>query len=401
MTKTRFLKAGLAVLGLAVFAAAAAQSDKGQGFNGLGMGLGNLSRLSKAQTRSISPENFTGEKGQAAMSADGPAMNAARDLGQGWKVSPYVRVPAGETFVMADVKGEGAIQQIWLTPAGTWRFAVLRIYWDGETEPSVECPVGDFFACGWGQYAQVSSLPVCVNPGSAFNCYWEMPFRKGFKMTIENIAAKPRPNEAPTANQFTVYYQINYALTDVPDDAAYFHAQFRRVNPLPYKDVYTIVDGIKGWGHYVGTYMAWGVHNNGWWGEGEIKFYLDGDTKFPTIAGTGTEDYFCGSYDFDAKAPDGSIQYREFTTPYTGLPQVIRGDGHYQVMQRFGLYRWHIMDPIRFEKDLKVTIQALGWRSGGRYLPLQDDIASVAFWYQTEPHAKFPKLPDRDALEII
>jgi D-arabinan exo alpha-(1,3)/(1,5)-arabinofuranosidase (non-reducing end) len=401
MTKTLIFKAGLAILGLAVFAAAAAQSDKDKGFNGLGLGLGNLSRLSKAQTRSISPENFTGEKGKAAMSTDGPAMNAARDLGQGWKVSPYVRVPAGETFVMADVKGEGAIQQIWLTPAGNWRFAILRIYWDGETEPSVECPVGDFFACGWGQYAQVSSLPVCVNPGSAFNCYWEMPFRKGFKMTIENVAAKPRPNEAPATNQFTVYYQINYTLTDVPDDAAYFHAQFRRVNPLPYKDVYTIVDGIKGWGHYVGTYMAWGVNNNGWWGEGEIKFYMDGDSKFPTIAGTGTEDYFCGSYDFDAKAPDGSIQYHEFTTPYTGLPQVIRGDGHYQVQQRFGLYRWHIMDPIRFEKDLKVTIQALGWRSGGRYLPLQDDIASVAFWYQTEPHAKFPKLPDRDHLEII
>jgi hypothetical protein len=402
MNKAILIKAGLAVLMFAVFAAAAApQSDKDKSFNGLGMGLGNLSRLSKAQTRSISPENFTGEKGKAAMSTDGPAMSAARDLGQGWKVSPYVRIPAGETFVMADVKGEGAIQQIWLTPAGTWRHAILRIYWDGETEPSVECPVGDFFASGWGQYAQVTSLPVCVNPGSAFNCYWEMPFRKGFKMTLENIGAKPRPNEAPTTNQFTVYYQINYTLTDVPDDAAYFHAQFRRVNPLPYKDVYTILDGVKGWGHYVGTYMAWGVHNNGWWGEGEIKFFMDGDSKFPTIAGTGTEDYFCGSYDFDAKAPDGSIQYHEFTTPYTGLPQVIRGDGHYQVMQRFGLYRWHIMDPIRFEKDLKVTIQALGWRTGGRYLPLQDDIASVAFWYQQEPHAKFPKLPDRDYLEII
>jgi len=399
MKSTIILKAGLAVLTLAVFAAAAAQSEKK--FDGLGLGLGNLSRLSKAQTRSISPENFNGEKGKAGMSTDGPAMNAARDLGQGWKVSPYVRVPAGETFVMADVKGEGAIQQIWLTPAGTWRFAILRFYWDGETEPSIECPVGDFFACGWGQYAQVSSLPVCVNPGSAFNCYWEMPFRKGFKITIENIGAKPRPGEAPNTNQFTVYYQINYTLTDVPDDAAYFHAQFRRVNPLPYKEVYTILDGVKGWGHYVGTYMAWGVNNNGWWGEGEIKFFLDGDSKFPTIAGTGTEDYFCGSYDFDAKAPDGTIQYHEFTTPYTGLPQVIRGDGHYQVQQRFGLYRWHIMDPIRFEKDLKVTIQALGWMSGGRYLPLQDDISSVAFWYQQEPHAKFPKLPSKDYLEII
>jgi hypothetical protein len=190
-------------------------------------------------------------------------------------------------------------------------------------------------------------------------------------------------------------------LTDVPDDAAYFHAQFRRVNPLPYRSVYAIVDGIKGWGHYVGTYMAWGVNNNNWWGEGEIKFFLDGDKDFPTICGTGTEDYFCGSYDFDTKRPDGTVQYTEHTTPYSGLAQVIRGDGHYDVEQRFGLYRWHIMDPIRFEKDLKVTIQALGWRSGGRYLPLQDDISSVAFWYQQEPHAPFPKLPDKDYLEII
>jgi hypothetical protein len=369
-------------------------------FKGLGMSLGNLSRLSHARTRSISPENFTGEKGQAGMSTDGPARNAARDLGQGWKVSPYVTIKPGDTFLMADVKGPGAIQQIWCTPAGTWRFAILRIYWDGETEPSVECPLGDFFACGWGQYAQISSLPVCVNPGSAFNCYWEMPFRKGFRMTLENIADKPLTPQSPS-NNFTIYYQINYTETDVPADAAYFHAQFRRVNPLPYKSVYTILDGVKGWGHYVGTYLAWGVHNNGWWGEGEIKFYLDGDKDFPTICGTGTEDYFCGSYDFDAKAPDGSIQYHEFTTPYSGLPQVIRGDGHYQVQQRFGLYRWHIMDPIRFEKDLKVTIQALGWMSGGRYLPLQDDIASVAFWYQQEPHAPFPKLPEKNKLEII
>ena len=378
------------VLAAAAVFAAAAQEKKPH--NGLGMGLNTLSRLSHAQTRSISPENFTGEKGKAAMSTDGPAMSSARDLGQGWKISPYVTLKPKETFVMADVKNQqGAIQQIWCTPSGTSRFAILRFYWDGETEPSVECPLGDFFASGWGQYAQINSLPVCVNPGSAYNCYWEMPFRKGFKITLENIADE----------RFTIYYQINYTLTEVPEDAAYFHAQFRRVNPLPYKEVCTILDGVKGWGHYVGTYLAWGVHNNGWWGEGEIKFFLDGDSNFPTIAGTGTEDYFCGSYDFDAKAPDGTSQYHEFSTPYTGLAQVLRGDGHYQVQQRFGLYRWHIMDPIRFEKDLKVTIQALGWRSGGRYLPLQDDIASVAFWYQAEPHAKFPKFPDKDALEII
>ena len=202
-----------------------------------------------------------------------------------------------------------------------------------------------------------------------------------------------------------LYYQVDYTLTDVPEDAAYFHAQFRRVNPLPYKQVYTLVDGIKGKGQYVGTYLAWGVNNNHWWGEGEIKFYMDGDTDFPTINGTGTEDYFCGSYDFDTRKKNAAgidvVDYQEFSTAYAGLPQVIRGDGHYQVQQRFGLYRWHITDPIRFEKDLKVTIQALGWRTNyGKYLPLKDDIASVVFWYQAEPHIKFPALPQRDELEI-
>lgn len=201
-----------------------------------------------------------------------------------------------------------------------------------------------------------------------------------------------------------LYYQIDYTLTDIPEDAAYFHAQFRRVNPLPYMENYTLLDGVKGKGHYVGTYLAWGVHNNGWWGEGEIKFFIDGDKEFPTICGTGTEDYFCGSYDFDTRSKNSagveSVNYTEFNTPYAGLHQVIRGDGHYDVMQRFGMYRWHITDPIRFEKDLKITIQALGWRNDGRYLPLQDDIASVVFWYQTEPHATYPTLPAKDKLEV-
>jgi len=385
--KRAFMKAAAVLLVSAAFLAAQEKTA----FDGLFLNLANLMRLSHAQTRSVSPENFTGEKGKAGMSTDGPALNAARDLGQGWKISPYVKIKPKETFVLADIQGMGAIQHLWMTPSGTWRFAVLRFYWDGEKEPSVEAPIGDFFACGWQRYAHVASLPVCVNPGSGLNSYWQMPFRKGFKITIENIADDP----------FTIYYQVDYTLTDVPADAAYFHAQFRRTNPLASKDVYPILDGVKGWGHYVGTYLAWGVNNNGWWGEGEIKFYLDGDTDFPTICGTGTEDYFCGSYNFDTKGPDGVVRYTEFTTPYSGLPQVIRGDGHYDVQQRFGLYRWHIMDPVRFEKDLKVTIQALGWRSGGRYLPLQDDIASVAYWYQAEPHAKFPKLPDKDGLEII
>ncbi len=237
---------------------------------------------------------------------------------------------------------------------------------------------------------------MCVNPGSGFNSYWPMPFRRSCKITITNLADVDA----------YLYYQITYTLTDLDEDTGYFHAQFRRSNPLPYQQVHTLVDGIQGQGHYVGTYMAWGTNNSGWWGEGEIKFYMDGDDPYPTICGTGTEDYFGGSYNFDPSTPgvgmkEESRGYVEFTTPYSGLPQVIRPDGSYRSQMRFGMYRWHILDPIRFQRDLKVTIQALGWRAGKRYLPLQDDIASVAYWYQSLPFQPFPSLPDRDMLEII
>jgi hypothetical protein len=361
-------------------------------FDGLNVGLGNLYRVSKAKSRSICPENFTGEKGKAAMSVDGPAKGAARDLGQGWKVSPYVHVKSKTTFTLAEIEGPGAIQHIWLTPAplDRTRWFILRFYWDDEPEPSIECPLGDFFACGWAKYCQINSLAVCVNPGSAFNAYWQMPFRKKARITLENLDDQ----------QMTIYYQIDYTLTEVPADAAYLHAQFRREKPLKTKGLYTILDGVAGRGQYVGTYLAWGVHSTGWWGEGEIKFYLDGDKEFPTICGTGTEDYFCGSYNFDTTGPDGKRRYTEFSGPYAGLAQVIRPDGLYDAVTRFGLYRWHIPDPVRFDQDLKVTIQALGWMKDGRYQPLQDDIASVAFWYQQEPHKQFPKLPAKDELEL-
>ena len=369
-------------------------SASAQKFNGINSNMGNLFQLSDAKSRSISPENFSGEKGKGGMATTGTGTNASRDLGQTWKVSPSIVIKSKTTYTIAEMDGPGSIQHIWMTPTGNWRYTIIRIYWDDETTPSVEAPVGDFFCMGWGRYSPLQSLAVAVNPGSAFNCYWPMPFRKKCKITMENIADE----------DMYLYYQIDYILTDVPDDAAYFHAQFRRTNPLPYKQDYVLVDGIKGRGQYVGTYMAIGVTNNGWWGEGEIKFFMDDDTKFPTICGTGTEDYFCGSYDFDTRKKNDAgvetVNYTEFCSPYTGMPQVIRGDGHYDVMQRFGLYRWHVTDPIRFEKNLKVTIQSLGWRHDGRYLPQQNDIASVVFWYQTEPHAPFPKLPEKDLLEV-
>jgi hypothetical protein len=364
-----------------------------QPFNGLGSNMGNLFMLSNAKTRSISPENFTGEKGSAGMAKpeekDIPhkagAWHAASELGQGWKVNPWVHIKSGETFTLAEINGSGAIQHIWMTPTGNWHHSILRIYWDDETDPSVECPVGNFFGMAWGEYAPLTSLAICVNPGSAFNCYWTMPFRKKCRITMQNISPK---------DEMTVYYQIDYTLTDVPADAGYFHAQFRQSNNDPSSD-YTIVDNIEGKGQYVGTFLAVGVHNNGWWGEGEIKFFMDEDSKFPTICGTGTEDYFCGSYNFDVKG-----QYHEFCTPYSGMHQVIRPDGTYKSQERFGLYRWHINDPIRFEKKLKVTIQDLGWQHNGLYRQQHSDMSSVCFWYQNSPHTKYPPLPSAQELDV-
>ena len=351
--------------------------------------LDALSCLSASVTRSISAENITGEPGQGGRTPlnEGSARNAARDLGDGWKVNPYLVAAPGEDCLLADITGCGSIRHIWITPSShEWRNLILRFYWDESPVPSIECPIGDFFASGWGEYAQINSLAVCVNPGRAFNCYWTMPFRTHARVTLQNR----------TESDVCVYYQISYELGALPEGAGYFHAQFNRTNPLPYKQDYVILDKIEGRGQYVGTCMSWGVNNAGWWGEGEIKFFMDGDEKYPTICGTGTEDYFCGSYNFDVGG-----QYIPFSTPYSGLSHVLRPDGAYRSQTRFGLYRWHITDPIHFKHDLRVTIQALGWRSGGRYLPLQDDIASVAFWYQDKPCARRVPLPDKDQLEII
>lgn len=322
------------------------------------------------------------------MAQEGTNSYYARELGCGWKISPSISLKPGECFTLADIIGPGIIKHIWITDdCRRNRTMVLRMYWDNSEMPSVEVPLGDFFAsAAYQEYNPISSIPVCVNPRRGLNCYWEMPFYKNCKITIENI----------NHEDVTLYYQIDYILTELPDNCAYFHAQFRRVNPLPYKEVYTILDNVNGNGQYVGTYLFWGANNNGWWGEGEIKFYLDGDKEFPTICGTGTEDYFCGSWNFEV---DG--KYCDFSTPYVGFSNVMKTDRTYMANQRFSMYRWHIPDPIYFKSDIRVTIQALGWRSNQRYLPLQDDISSVAYWYQDTICDSFPKFPSANELEII
>jgi hypothetical protein len=339
--------------------------------------LANLFLLSDAETRSISAENPLGERGGGAKAVP-DANHPASMLGKSWKVRPCITLPPGETTTLMDVAGPGVIQHIWITvDPRAYRETVLRIYWDDEPTPSVETPLGDFFANGHGLRYNVNSLPVAVNPSGGFNAYWPMPFSRRAKITIESL--HPHPIEG-------FFYQITYTLTDVPENAARFHAQFRRSLTTREVPEHIILDGITGQGHYVGTFLAWSQMSNGWWGEGEIKFFMDGDGEYPTICGTGTEDYFGGAWCFDGQT---------YSTPFLGYPLYRKSEGE---MPRHGLYRWHVMDPIRFRANLKVTIQALGWWPHGKFQPLTDDIASVGYWYQSEPHAAFPAFPPQHEL---
>jgi hypothetical protein len=349
--------------------------------------LGGISRLRQVQTRSISPENFDGSSGGGGRATEGTGADCARDLGVGWKVSPSVDIRAGETFDLASIEGAGKITHIWITThPEAWRTLILRAYWDGADEPAIEVPYGDFFCNGWGVFAQVNSVPIAANPHGGFNSYWPMPFQDGAKLTLENTSG----------SDARVYFQVTYEIGGDYAGEAYLHAQWNRSNPLDYLTPHVLVEGVEGGGHFVGSYIAWGANSNGWWGEGEIKFYLDDDDEFPTICGTGTEDYFGGAWDFELPGRG----YAEFSTPYLGMPQVIRPDGLYVSQQRFGMYRWHLADPIHFAEKLRVDIQALGWRSGRRYLPLRDDIASTALFYLDRPVAHRPAAPTADSMEL-
>jgi hypothetical protein len=342
--------------------------------------LSNIYLDRDAESRSLSAENPTGEKAKGAM-ADPKGEGPSRELGQGWKVAPCLTLKAGETATLMDTEGPGVIRHMWITFSNTfYRDVIIRVYWDGQDQPSVEAPLGDFLCNSWNCRQNILALPINVNPSGGMNIYFPMPFKKHARITVENDS----PNDLSG-----FFYTINYTLETVPEDALYFHASWRRSNPLPYGEEYLMVEGIEGHGQYVGTFMAWQQNNAGWWGEGEIKMYIDGDKKFPTICGTGTEDYFGGAWGFGA----------DFTAPYLGYQQVVGKSG--EVGARMTLYRFHVHDPVFFKSDLKVMMQALGWRSEGRFLPMQDDISSVVYWYQTLPHTPFAPLPDRNGREII
>jgi hypothetical protein len=336
--------------------------------------LSGLTVLRDWESRSISAENPDGSKAGGARAV--PVGGPARELGMGWKVRPCVDLPSGQTLTLADIAGPGTIQHIWMTvDARAYRDCILRFFWDEEETPSVEVPLGDFFANGHGLRCSVNSLMVAVNPMGGFNCYWPMPFARRALLTIENQGEQEVKD---------FFYQVDYALGELPAGLAYFHAQWRIGMTRREHPEHIILDGVRGDGQYVGSYLAWTQCSDGWWGEGEVKFYLDGDGEHPTICGTGTEDYFGGAWCFG----------ETFCAPFSGYPLWQREAGR---VPKHGLYRWHVLDPIRFRRDLRVTVQSLGWWPGGLYQPLTDEIASTAFWYQRDPHAPFPSLLPRDA----
>jgi len=321
----------------------------------------------------------------------------------------YVVVEPGQTATIADIPGAGVIRHIWITIAHEekefLRRDILRAYWDGETQPSIESPVGDFFGVGHARATNYWSMPLNMVTGgrpekearAAMNCYFPMPFARGAKFTLENQGTKPIR---------ALYFNIDYeAHTAVPDDALRFHAHWRRVNPtvgtvdlknrangflkvnevvnLDGKNNYVIMEAT-GRGHYVGCNLSIDHINPipgfGWFGEGDDMMYIDGEAT-PSIIGTGTEDYFCAAWCY----PGGFN-----SMPYHGISLAGYTDGFIEYQGKWTMYRYHIEDPVMFNKSIKVTIE------NGHGNSQANDYSSVGYWYQAEPHAPFPAMPAVD-----
>jgi len=354
--------------------------------------LDHLTRISEKTLHVVTPENPCGKKGgaaQAKLSGEVPAEiqrlgqtwfpeskgewglrdHPARGLSNAWKIHPFVIAPKNTETVLAEIDGPGVIRHIWFTTGrNARRDLILRIFWDGEKSPSVEAPLRDFFCTAYEETIEVHALPIDVNPSNSFNVFFPMPFRKSARITIENRSG---------AADDRVYYAISYTDERVGPDAAYFHAQFNFRYPAEAGIPYPIAEGIVGGGHYVGTFLAWRQNSNGWWGEGEVKFYLDGD-RHPSICSSSTENYAGGAWCFS----------KNFSSPFFGYPQGTKANA---MGERHAIYRFHIMDPVYFKNDLNVTVEPLGYVKETRsYRELADDLSSVAYWYQTEPHNPFP-----------
>jgi hypothetical protein len=346
----------------------------------------------EGRSRAVSAENPRGEPGRGG--------KAASALGQARKGRPYLTLPAGAVATLADIDGPGIIRHLWCTVTDqterhhfVLRDLVLRLWWDDEATPSVEVPLGDFFCNGFGQRALVNSAPIVVAPTGGMNSYFPMPFAK--RARIELKSEHPADIDA-------FFYQIDYELLDaLPAEVGRFHAQFRRTNPTIKGVDHVLIDGVRGHGQYVGTYVAVTALERYWWGEGEMKFYIDGDDEFPTICGTGLEDYAGGAWAFQNRLGIDADPIT-FSSPYFGYPfHATVDDTRYApystaMPPMHSLYRWHLVDPIRFSSDLRVTLQQIG-HDGLALFERSDDVSTVAYWYQLEPHAPFPALPDWQA----
>ena len=297
-------------------------------------------------------------------------------------------VKPGQTKVLADLKGPGEITHIWMTFLGPephpWakqgaanhQEMLLRVFWDDRPQPDVEAPVGDFFACGFGQRMEVVSLPVIVDDADSYNCFWRMPFRKSARIEIVNQSDK---------NIALLYYNIDWIEKKVARNTPYFCAQYNQEYPTQRGKDYVILDA-KGKGHYVGTVLSVRSRSPEWFGEGDEKIYIDGEPK-ASIWGTGTEDYFLAAWGLQRNS-----------TPYFGTPWA---EDWGILGQRTCAYRWHINDPIVFNRSIRFTIEHYGWipvdenPKGVRdsWNEREDDFASVAFWYQVGPTKKFGNVP--------
>lgn len=321
-------------------------------------------------SRAITWENKTGEPGAGGKTREGR------------KGSPCIHeIKNGETATLMDVTGCGVIRHIWITipdrSPEAMRNMILRMYWDGNPVPSVEAPLGDFFGVAHGRCAVLTSHYVTQILGRGFNCFFPMPFRKHARITVHN--------DMPDGKKMgAFFFQIDYELRDqLPANTGYFHAQFRRENPTTLKRDFVILDGAEGPGMFIGCVIGIRALDTHWWGEGEMKFYMDGDTAYPTICGTGTEDYFGAAWGMEA-----------YQTPYQGCP-LFYGKSDLFPHGLFSLYRWHVKDPVYFKKSFKAVMQQIGYNNG--LFERSDDWCSTAYWYQFAPATQMPPLPDRAA----
>jgi hypothetical protein len=352
------------------------------------------------KSRAITAENQTGAPG-----AGGKELGGRKGLPCLWNLEK------DQTYIFAEIDGPGVIRHIWITvdtkKITNLRNLIVRMYWDGQEQPSVEAPLGDLFGVSHGRIRAFESMFLTTAEGRCFNSYFPMPFAKKARMTVTNETGED-------AGMF--FYQVDYTIGDtVTEDTPYFHAQFRRVPKTTLKEDYVILDGVRGKGRFLGVNVGLvdRYHEtNTWWGEGEVKIYLDGDTDYPTICGTGSEDYALSAWGLGEYA---NLEAGSALTGGEKEPDSAMAGGKKYV----SYYRFHGRDPVYFSEDIKVTVQQLGndgsmepatpdgpfkaFIEAGEYLKEHpggnyervDDMCSTAYWYQTLPTQPFPPFPDK------